>query len=336
MREKLSGFLHSHYGHIAVGFAAYCLCMFLLLAYLQSRMPAGGLNALSDGLVIALTETGDDTQIPDITPDITKVTPPVPAHQDTVTETSLPDKTPSAGRIVVVMTEMGLSRSVTIQALEELPPNVGLAFSPYAENLQGWIFQAGDREGGILLEIPMEPYGFPDDDPGPAALLTRNSHPRNQALLETVLQKAEGIHGVMPWMGKRFMATEEYVDPLVRLLRSKNLYMINGTSPRDLRETGRAQNIAAAAAHRYKLPYLDVDIVLDETATRTHILRRLRVAEEAARAMDKPVIALAQPYPVTVEVLRDWGKTLHERNITLVSVEELARENAGSGKQNNE
>lgn len=325
MREKFSGFLHSHYGHIAVGFAAYCLCMFLLLAVLQNRMPEGGLNALSDSIVIGLTETtGGDA----VLPDTGRVAPPLPppAHQETVTETGVPDKPPASGRIAVVMGEMGLSRSVTVQALEELPLKVSLAFSPYAENLAGWIFQAGNQKRSILLEIPMEPYSFPDDDPGPAALLTRNSHSRNRALLETALQKAEGVGGVMPWMGQRFMATEEYVDPLIRMLRTRNLYMVDGTVSRDLRESGHGKNIAAAAAQRYKLPYLDVDIVLDETATRAHILHQLRIAEETARATDGPIIALAQPYPVTVEVLRDWGKTLHERNVTLVSVEELARQ----------
>jgi len=324
MREKFSGFLHSHYGHIAVGFAAYCLCMFLLLTFLQSRMPEGGLNALSDSIVIGLTDTGGDTDTQ--IPQITEITPPpqIPAHQDRVADTTLPDRPLSSGRIAVVMGEMGLSRSVTVQALEELPVKISLAFSPYADNLAGWIFQAGNQKRSILLEIPMEPYSFPDDDPGPAALLTRNSPPRNQAVLEAALQNAAGVTGVMPWMGQRFMATEEYVDPLIRLLRTKNLYMIDGTASRDLHESRRVKSIAAAAAQRYKLPYFAVDIVLDETATRTHILHQLRIAEEAARASDKPVIALAQPYPVTVEVLRDWEKTLHERDITLVSVEELA------------
>lgn len=326
MREKLSGFLHSHYGHIAVGFAAYCLCMFLLLSFLQSRMPEGGLNGLSDGLVIALAETGGEIPVPDIA----DTTPPPLSVHDTAHDTATaveeqPVQPPSSGRIAVVMGEMGLSRSVTVQALEELPSEVGLAFSPYTENLDGWIFQAKSRKGGLLLEIPMESYRFPDDDPGPAALLTRNSHPRNQAILEAALQKAEGVAGVMPWMGNRFMATEEYVDPLVRMLRARNLYMVDTTASRDLRDNGNSRNIAAAVAQRYKLPYLDVDIVLDETATRTHILQRLRIAEEAARATDAPVIALAQPYPVTIEVLRDWEKTLHERNITLVPVTELAR-----------
>src|SRR5690606_4812871 len=152
MREKFSGFLHSHYGHIAVGFAAYCLCMFLLLAVLQSRMPEGGLNALSDSIVIGLTETGGDATLPDMG----QVTLPPPVQEETVTETVLPDKTPSSGRIAVVMGEMGLSRSVTVQALEELPLKVSLAFSPYAENLAGWIFQAGNQKRSILLEIPME------------------------------------------------------------------------------------------------------------------------------------------------------------------------------------
>lgn len=334
MREKLSGFLHSHYGHIAVGFAAYCLSMFLLLTVLQSRMPEGGLNALSDSLVIGLADTGEDTHIVD-------VTPPVEPHHDTATITdpvtdpvtnSVPDKVLATGRIAIVMGEMGLSRSVTVQALEELPPAISLAFSPYAENLPGWIFQAKNQNRSVLLEIPMEPYSFPDDDPGPAALLTRNSHPRNQAVLEASLQKAEGISGVIPWMGKRFMETEEYVDPLVRMLRARNLYMIDGTTPRDLRETEQKTTIVAATASRYKLPYLGVDIVLDETATRAHIMHQLRIAEEAARATDGAVIALAQPYPVTVEVLRDWEKTLETRHITLVPVEKLAHDKAQNGK----
>ncbi|MBL1146700.1 MAG: divergent polysaccharide deacetylase family protein [Pseudomonadota bacterium] len=330
MREKLSGFLHSHYGHIAVGFAAYCLSMFLLLTVLQSRMPEGGLNALSDSLVIGVTETGGETPVVDVTP------PVIPEHDtatvtDPVTDT-VPDKPPATGRIAVVMGEMGLSRSVTVQALEELPPEISLAFSPYAENLPGLIFQAKNQNRSVLLEIPMEPYSFPDDDPGPAALLTRNSHPRNQAALEASLQKAEGISGVMPWMGQRFMATAEYVDPLIRMLRAKNLYMIDGTTPRDLRETAQKPTLAATTAQRYKLPYLGVDIVLDETATRAHIMRQLRIAEEAARATDEPVIAFAQPYPVTVEVLRDWEKTLQTRNITLVPVEKLARSKVQNGK----
>ncbi|TNE27907.1 MAG: divergent polysaccharide deacetylase family protein [Alphaproteobacteria bacterium] len=334
MREKLSGFLHSHYGHIAVGFAAYCLSMFLLLTVLQSRMPEGGLNGLSDSLVIGLTETGDETPIVD-------VTPPVVPHHDTATVTdpvtdTIPDKPPAMGRIAVVMGEMGLSRSVTVQALEELPPAISLAFSPYADNLSGWVFQAKNQNRSVLLEIPMEPYSFPDDDPGPAALLTRNSHPRNQAVLEGSLQKAEGISGVMPWMGKRFMETEEYVDPLIRMLRARNLYLIDGTTPRDLRETESKTTIAAKTAGRYKLPYMGIDIVLDETATRAHIMRQLRVAEEAARATEGAVIALAQPYPVTVEVLRDWEKTLQERNITLVPVEKLVQGKAPNGKKKND
>jgi len=339
MRERLSGFLYSHYGQIAVGFAAYCLCMFLTLAILQSRMPEGGLNALSDSVIIDLVETGDDVPIIDVTPPVDlhhDIAPIDPAPIDTTAIDPTPTPPAASGRIAVIMGEMGLSRSVTTKALEDLPAAVSMAFSPYAENLPGWIFQAKNQSRSVLLEIPMEPYSFPDDDPGPAALLTRNSHTRNNALLETSLKQAEGITGVIPWMGQRFMTTAEYVDPLIRSLRSRNLYIIDGTARHDLHDSNTETSLAAATAQRYKLPYLSVDIVLDTTATRAHILHQLQIAEEAARASGRSIIALAQPYPVTIETLRDWEKTLQMRHITLVPVQKLLQDAAQNGKDQNE
>ena len=42
---------------------------------------------------------------------------------------------------------------------------------PYAEGLQGWIDLARANGHEVLLEIPMEPIDYPDNDPGPYTLL---------------------------------------------------------------------------------------------------------------------------------------------------------------------
>ena len=51
-------------------------------------------------------------------------------------------------------------------------PQVTLAFSPYARDLEGWIAAARRAGHEVLLGLPMEPTDYPRQDPGPKTLLT--------------------------------------------------------------------------------------------------------------------------------------------------------------------
>src|SRR5690606_14076316 len=75
-------------------------------------------------------------------------------------------------RIALVVSGMGISESATAHAIEVLPPEVTLSFAPYGSGLQDWIAKARAAGHEVLLELPMEPFGYPQNDPGPHTLLT--------------------------------------------------------------------------------------------------------------------------------------------------------------------
>ncbi|MBU6445480.1 MAG: divergent polysaccharide deacetylase family protein, partial [Alphaproteobacteria bacterium] len=73
-------------------------------------------------------------------------------------------------QIALVISGLGVSAKATEAALKTLPPGVTLAFAPYAGDAQRWVSEARRLGHEVLLEVPMEPYDFPDSDPGPHTL----------------------------------------------------------------------------------------------------------------------------------------------------------------------
>src|SRR5262245_19714748 len=73
----------------------------------------------------------------------------------------------NAPKIAIVLGGMGLNEDLTRRAIADLPGDVSFAFAPYSENLQPLVDKA--RAGGheVMLQLPLEPYGYPGSNPGP-------------------------------------------------------------------------------------------------------------------------------------------------------------------------
>ena len=74
---------------------------------------------------------------------------------------------------------------------------------PYSEGLQGWIDMARAAGHEVLLETPMEPKDYPDNDPGPYTLLADGAPQETTRRLEWVLSRATGYFGVTNYLGSR-------------------------------------------------------------------------------------------------------------------------------------
>jgi len=68
-------------------------------------------------------------------------------------------------RVALIIGGLGLNARATREAIETLPADVTLSFVPYADGLQGWIDMARAAGHEVLLETPMEPKDYPDNDP---------------------------------------------------------------------------------------------------------------------------------------------------------------------------
>ncbi len=59
-------------------------------------------------------------------------------------------------RLSLIVTGLGLDNTITNMAITELPPEIGLSFSPYSKMINRWISPAKERQHLIFIELPTE------------------------------------------------------------------------------------------------------------------------------------------------------------------------------------
>ena len=70
-------------------------------------------------------------------------------------------------KIAILLGGMGLNAKLTQKAIADLPGDVTFAFAPYGENLQAQVNKARADGHEVLLQLPMEPVGYPGQQSGP-------------------------------------------------------------------------------------------------------------------------------------------------------------------------
>jgi hypothetical protein len=226
---------------------------------------------------------------------------------------NMDDKRP---RIAVVLTGLGLSDGATEAAIERLPAAVTLSFSPYARDLERWIALARARGHEVMLDLPMEPTTFPNDDPGPQALLISLSPQANLDRLDWVLGRGSAYVGIAGSMGSRFTASRDAIEPILREVKERGLLFL------DRRTT--EESLVAALAEEIGLPHAVNNRSVDERqASRVAIDARLAQIERIALT-DGAAVAMAQPYPVTLERLAEWTAELTARGFAIAPISAVA------------
>ena len=138
-------------------------------------------------------------------------------------------------RVAIVIEGLGISANSTTEALAKLPPPVTYAFAPYGTDLERWVARARGEGHEVLLQVGMEPFDYPDNDPGPQTLLTSCTAEQNIDRLHWFLSRFQGYVGVTSLMGARFTATDQAFAPVLREIGKRGLiYFDNGSSPRSV------------------------------------------------------------------------------------------------------
>ena len=211
--------------------------------------------------------------------------------------------------VAIVIGGLGVGAAKTTDAIMKLPAAVTLAFTPYGADPGKLAERARAQRHEIFLQIPMEPYDFPDNDPGPQTLLTSLSPDQNMDRLYWHLSRMQGYAGLTNFMGARFIATEPAMQPIIREAAKRGLgFFDDGSSPR---------SIAPQAAANASVPFGKGDIAIDVVPTPAEIDRALTKLESAARERGVAV-GTASALPVSIDRVSAWTKTLGDRGILLV------------------
>jgi len=220
-------------------------------------------------------------------------------------------------RIALVVGGLGISETTTRNAIEKLPPEVTLSFAPYGRNLQMWIDRARAAGHEVLLELPMEPYDYPANDPGPYTLLTSLSAADNLDRLTWLMSRFTGYVGVTSYQGAKFTADREAMEPIFEALESRGLmYVDPGASRRST-----ATELAASLG----LPWSKGDRAIDPGRTARAIDAALAGLQQQA-SQNGVVVGLGTAFPVTIERIQKWMEGLAPGDIVLVPVSATARD----------
>ena len=216
---------------------------------------------------------------------------------------------PGLPRIALLVRGMGLSARTTEAAIASLPGAVTLGFTPYGADLARQTALARGAGHELVLEIPMEPFDFPRDNPGPHTLTTDAGKAGNGDRLAWLMSRFACYAGVANFLGGKFTADEKALTPVLRAIAARGLFYVDdGTSARSLALTlAPGQELAAARA----------DVVLDSLAGDKAIEAALGRLEGIAR--DKGLaIGVASAIPASIETIGRFARALEARGIALV------------------
>jgi polysaccharide deacetylase 2 family uncharacterized protein YibQ len=211
-------------------------------------------------------------------------------------------------RIVIVVGGLGLSQTSTQNALETLPDDVTLAFAPYGSSLQRWVTKAREEHREVILQVPMEPNNYPQENPGEHTLLVSGGI-GNRDDLHWVLGRMTGYAGVMNHMGARFTADDTALLPFLGEIGERGLYYLDdGTSPRSQ---------AATVGGALNVPVVTADLTLDRNRSAGDIEQQLKELETIARTRGLAV-GVASAFPTSVETIARWVDDVESRGIVVV------------------
>jgi polysaccharide deacetylase 2 family uncharacterized protein YibQ len=212
-------------------------------------------------------------------------------------------------KVALVIGGLGLNARATQAAIETLPPQITLSFVVYAEGLQGWIDAARAHGHEVLLETPMEPLNYPDNDPGPYTLMADAPANETAKKLEWILSRASGYFGLTNYMGSRFLGNEAAYQAFMGAVRGRGLGFI---------DDGQAGGKTNGGA-----PRASAERVIDDQLTGADIDQQLQQLEASALQRGQ-ALGSGFAYPVTLDKVAHWAQSVEQRGYQLAPASALA------------
>ena len=215
-------------------------------------------------------------------------------------------------RIAMILGGVGLNPGIAEQAVQQLPPGVVLAINPYSQRLPTLLAQARARGFEMLVALPMESRGHPQNDAGDRALLTTLDPAVNRDRLFWALSRFQGYVGALgalgPLRGERFAALNEPFLAMQDSLRTRGLLYVDARPgmPHPERAWGRT-----------------IDVVIDEPADRGTIDLNLVALERMARERGVAVGLGTDITPILIERITRWAAGLEGRGMMLAPISSM-------------
>lgn len=212
-------------------------------------------------------------------------------------------------RITIVIGGLGISQTGTQRAIEKLPPEITLAFAPLGNSLGRWMEAARRKGHEVMMQIPMEPFDYPNVNPGSNTLLVGDTSGQQIENLHKTLARLSNYTGVVNYMGAHYSADQAAMETMMAELSERGLgYLDDGTSARSLAKETALDNA---------VPFAASDALIDQVSERSAILAKLDELERTARAQGFAV-GTGSALDVTVDAVAMWALEMRRQGVEIV------------------
>ncbi len=225
--------------------------------------------------------------------------------------------------VSLIVSGLGTNATRTRAAIDELPPEVTLSFAPTSDNLRTWVRRARRAGHEVLIELPMEPYDYGRQRPHAQVMQVGVSADTNKERLAKLLARTPDYVGVMNYQGAKFATDETAVDPIVAELSAKGVAFFEDGSLIRSEFEGSARD--AGLAFGKATAWIDARPAADE------ISQNLLVLETTARERSA-ALGTSMPFPVSIDLLKEWIPTLEDKGIALAPASYYARQSLRTGQ----
>lgn len=218
-------------------------------------------------------------------------------------------------RVAIVLGGLAISQTGTQSAIDRLPGEVTLAFSPQGNSIGRWMQAARHKGHEVIMQLPLEPFDYPNVDPGRNTLVSTDPAAENIERLHWTMARTTNYTGLMNFMGARFSADADAMQPVMAEIGKRGLlYFDDGTS---------ARSAASELAVKNGVPFVAGDLVIDGARDRGAILKKLDELERIARAKGMAV-GSGSAFGDTVDAVTTWIGEARKRGIEIVPISAVA------------
>jgi polysaccharide deacetylase 2 family uncharacterized protein YibQ len=220
-------------------------------------------------------------------------------------------------RVVLIVGGIGISQTGSQEAIRKLPPAITLAFAPYGNSLLRWMQEARKSGHELLLQVPMEPFDYPSNNPGPHTLRSGVSAPENIANLHWAMSRITNYVGIVNFLGGKFIADPDAMKPVFDEIAARGLLFVDDGSIRN----SMSDRVAQASL----LPFSQAGVQIDAVRTRQAIGQRLEeLAKEAKRT--GLAIGFANAFSDSISMIAEFAAQAEKNGIEITPVSAVVRD----------
>lgn len=225
--------------------------------------------------------------------------------------------------VSVVLGGLGINYRITQAAINELPPEITLSFSPSARGLSTWVRRARAAGHEVLIEVPMEPYEYGRERPHPNVLQIAVGPETNEARLRRTLAQARGYMGVMNYKGDKFATNSAAAAAVLEVLNERGLAFVQDGS--------FDKSVFTDEAKKVGMPFGAAGAWIDARPEADEIQNKFLVLEMQARE-NGYALGTGMPFPITIDMLKEWTEQLDDKGLVLAPASYYVKQSTAASK----